>query len=120
MSWRQKIRSTSNAELDVFIELQRRGLTTHLETGKGFKFDPEVDGVHGTTIDFYWNLPHLYAAFLDGNKVHRGRQMDKDELITEALERKGLRVDRFRYRVPLSKRRRTEICDRIERVLRSI
>lgn len=121
MTWKQRMQvPVSQAELDVFIELQRRGLTDHLETNKGFEFNPEQDRVHGTVPDLYYNHPYRYAVFLDGEKVHRGNRLDKDELITKALERRGIRVDRFRYRVPLPKYRKMEICDKIEGALNSL
>lgn len=108
----------SNAEVMVFTELQRRGLTTHLNTQYPFVFDPNKELVYGTTIDFYWHHPHRYAVFIDGKAVHlRSRQERRDELVTAALEKRGIKVDRFLYRAPLRKRRLKEIVEKIEGVL---
>lgn len=121
MNWRERMNvRESKAELDVFIELQQRGLTTHLKTNIGFEFNSDVDGVHGTVPDFYFGSPYHYAVYLDGPPHEKSRRMDKDELIVKALERRGIQVDRFRYRSPLSKRRKMEICDKIEQKLKII
>lgn len=77
-----------------------------------------MDGVEGTRIDYYWNPPYNYAVFLDGEPIHgKDRQSERDELITKALEKRGIRVDRFSYRPPLTKRRKIEIVDQIEETL---
>jgi len=119
MSWKERIGPVAVFEEDVFIELQRRGLTDFLETQKGFYFDFEVEGVYGTRVDFFYNHPYRYAVFLDGPLHLKSRQIDKDELITKALERRGLTVDRFAYERP-SNKRKTEICDRIEQNLKNL
>jgi hypothetical protein len=109
----------SNAEESIFSELQRRGLTTSLTTQKGFEFNLELDGVHGTEVDDYWGSPYNYAVFIDGPHHLKLRQERKDELITKALERRGIKVDRFLYKPPLRKKRKLEICKKIEAVLTS-
>ena len=121
MSWKRRIREVSNAEIALLIELQRRGLTRCLETQKGFKLDPEADGVHGTVVDYFWNAPYNYAVFLDGAAVHvKRRQSERDELITKALQRRGIKVDRFMYKSPIRKRRLREIADRIEQTIKEM
>jgi len=121
MSFRDWMKvSVSNAEIQLFVELQRRGLTRHLETQKGFSFIREVDGVLGTIIDFFWNHPYNYAVYLDGPHHKKYAHERRDDLITEALERRGIRVDRFDYTPPLRKRRLKEIADQIEETLKSL
>ena len=122
MTWKDRMRvSVSGAEILILEELQRRGLTRYLETQKPFSFIFQVEGVQGTLIDFFWNHPFNYAVFLDGEKVHSGRiREERDELIVKALERRGIHVDRFRYKTPISKRRIKEIADQIEETLRGM
>lgn len=123
MTWRDKLKvSRSNAEELVQIELQRRGLTDRMVTQKPFKFDPEEDGVEGTWSDYFWNPPYDYAVFLDYEKLHlKSKQAERDVKVTEALERRGIIVDRFEYRViPISKRRVGEICDSIRKRLNEV
>ncbi len=110
--------TVSNAEYTIFQELQHRGLTTHLITQYGIELDPDKDHVYGTRIDFYWTHPHNYAVYIDGNEAHSSRrQLNRDNNITQALERRGIKVSRFLYRTPLRKTRLTQIVDRIEHVL---
>ena len=108
---------TSNAELSIFLELQHRHLCQHMTTQEPFLFDLEEDMVPGTTIDFYWGMPHRYAVFIDGPHHDKVRQGKKDEAINQALTKRGVRVERFSYQVPLRKFRLREICDHIEKVL---
>ena len=121
MSWRQRLQqSPSNAEMAVMLELQKRQLLTHMRSQHAFIFDLKEDLVAGTFIDFYWTEPHNYAVFIDGIQVHnKVRQSMRDECVQKALERRGVKVDRFVYTPPLRKWRLREICDRIENVLRS-
>lgn len=121
MSFRDRMRvSVSAAEMLVLNELQRRGLTTLLETQKGFEFIWQVERVHGTIIDFYWNPPINYAAYIDG--PHHKKQVHErdDELITKALEARRVKVDRFQYDPPLTKKRLMQICDEIEVKLKNL
>jgi len=122
MSWRDQMRvSVSKAEIELFKELQRRGLTRGMTTQVPFEFIWQVEGVHGTILDYYWHPPFNYAVFLDGEPVHmKLRRTIKDEKITEALMKRGVHVDRFRYKPPLSKRRLKEIADRIEETLEKL
>ncbi|TET19945.1 hypothetical protein E3J74_04615 [Candidatus Bathyarchaeota archaeon] len=120
----------SNAEIDIFYELRRRKLVRGLTRQHPFVFDLKKDIVAGTTIDLFWGTPEIrphYAAFIDGvavgktgvSKLHlTSRQQRRDEFVTAALERRGIRVDRFPYEPPLRKWRKLEICDAIEAVLK--
>jgi len=63
----------------------------------------------------------LYAVFLDGEQIHtKNRQQIKDELITKALERKGITVDRFMYKPPISDARLYAIADKIKTTLKTL
>jgi len=110
--------SVSTAELQVFTELQHRHLCTDLETQKAWTFTHPEDEAAGTVIDFYWNVPHRYAVYLDGPHHQHVKIERRDQWIDEALRRRGVRVDRFAYQVPLRKGRLMEICDRIAEVLK--
>ena len=122
MTWKDRMRvSVSGAEIEILKELQRRGLTRLLETQKPFDFIWQIEGVHGCICDFFYNHPFNYAIFIDGERVHSGRiREERDELIVKALERRGIHVDRFRYKTPISKRRIKEIADKIEETLRGM
>lgn len=110
----------SAAETTILIELQRRGLTTYLETQSPWIFDQKADIVAGTWIDFYWADPHRYAVFIDGPHHLKPRQETRDEHVDKALQKRGIHVDRFSYHVPLRKSRLKEICDHIEKVLENV
>lgn len=108
----------SVAEEKIFTELQRRGLCTYLTTQAPFIFDLKKDIVAGTTVDFLWSNPFTYAVFVDGKQIHlKSRQERRDKLVTAALERRGVRVERFMYNPPLPDYRRDQICDKIQFVL---
>ena len=118
MTFRDRMKvSVSRAEIQVLNGLVARGLTRLLETQKGFEFILHMDRVAGTRVDFYYNPPIKYAVFLDGPPHLRHRQSERDELVSAALENRGVKVDRFRYVPPLRKYRLREICDRIEETL---
>lgn len=122
--------SVSNAEIDIFYDLRRRKLVRGLTRQHPFVFDLKKDIVAGTTIDLFWGTLEIrpyYAVFIDGvavgktgvPKLHlRAHQERRDELVTTALERRGIHVDRFQYEPPLRKWRKLEICDAIETVLK--
>jgi very-short-patch-repair endonuclease len=110
--------STSNAEVEVFAELQRRGLNFGMASQVTHIFDVEVDGVHATVTDFEWAEKKL-CVFLDGDKVHgKVRQGRKDVLVDGALYRRGMMGLRFEYRAPIARRRVKEIVDEIEKELK--
>ena len=109
---------TSNAELKLYAELQRRGLTKGMATQVPHAFDREADGFPFTSTDFEWAEKKL-CVFLDGDKVHgKVHQGRKDDLVDKALERRGFTVKRFEYTAPLSAKRGKEIADEIEAKLK--
>jgi len=123
MSFRDRMKTrVSNAEVDIQIELQNRGLNRGMTTQVGFDFgvpgkDCVCDGVRGTTADFYWEAKRL-VVFIDGPHHKKSRQSRKDELIDAALKRRGLGVLRLAYHVPLSQEKCKKICDMIGITLR--
>ena len=120
MSWLRGVSETeySDGEMRLFIELQQRKLTLFMVTHRGIELDYMRDGVKGCRPDFLWGPP-AYTVFLDGERVHRSdHNQRRDGLITQALERRGFTVDRFRYRPPLSKGKVCAIADAIERHVR--
>lgn len=121
--WRRHAVKVSRAEEAIFDELCRRGLGRNLHSQHPFKFEKDLlgkegEGVKGTWVDFFWSPPG-YAAMIDGPGHLKRKQEEKDKLIDEALRRRGIRVDRFGYRPPLSKRRLKEIVDSIEDRIRA-
>lgn len=109
----------SNAEYDLFIELQRRQLTRHMITQVPWKFNLQTDDVDGTWIDFYWSHPYRLAVYLDGTRVHRSiYRTRKDRAVTTALSTRGITVFRFPYTAPLTKTMCHHIVDQIETALK--
>jgi len=106
----------ANAEVLLAVELNRRGIYSFI-TQYHFMFIPQIDGVCGTVIDLYF-LHRGLAVYLDGEAVHKGLiQEQRDLLINQALRRRGIRVRRFRYHAPITKKRLMEIADEIEKEL---
>jgi hypothetical protein len=119
--WRLYARPESVADVEVVCEIVRRGYGRHLKSQFPMDFDPERDGVHGTVIDLFWDHPINHAVFLDGpvhDTVHQARI---DNLVTQALERRDITVQRIPYDPPRSKREKrivyNWICDEIEAAL---
>jgi len=110
VSWKQRLRvNPSNAEIDILIGLEERGLT------KGMFRDMEIC-LEKTIPDYFWPSRGL-AVYLDGPVHLKERQRLKDERIDERLRKLGLRVLRISYRSPLSKHLREKILDEIEEAL---
>jgi len=109
----------SNADVEVLQEMVARGYGRGLKSQFSMELDPEVDGVHGTTIDLFWDAPVNHAVFLDGEPVHSGKhQAETDKLVTRALRKRGITVARYRYTPPLTKTERKRIADEIEQALK--
>ena len=113
MSFRERMKTrVSNAEVDIQIELQNRGLNAGMTTQVGFTFD-ESDGVKGTTVDFCWKKLN-FVVFIDGPHHLKNIQRRKDERIDAALRKRGIWVLRLRYTPPLTKGMLEDMCDTIE------
>jgi len=120
--WRLHAEPESVADVEVICEMVRRGHGWFLKSQFPFEFNPEEDRVHGTVIDLFWDHPINHAVFLDGpphDSVHQART---DDLVTQALERRGITVQRIPYNPPRSKREKrlvySQICDEIEAALK--
>jgi len=120
--WRMHAKPESEADVDVVCEMVRRGYGRGLRSQFPIKFDHENDVGHSTVIDFCWDDQIIHAVFLDGpphDSVHQGRI---DDLVTEALERRGITVQRIPYEPPRSKHEKRivygRICDEIEAALK--
>jgi len=105
----------ANAEIQLIAELNRRGIYGFI-TQYAFSFDPQVDLVHGTTVDFYFPK-HKLCVFLDGVPHLKLRQEIRDERVTKALTRRGIKVIRIEYEVPITERKIKESVDFIEKEL---
>ena len=100
----------SSAETKMFVALQERNLT------KGMLTDFEIP-LLTTVPDFFW-VEERVACYLDGEQVHSSIKAEaRDDRITEALKKRGVKVLRFRYRPPLSRKRLSEIVAEIQEVL---
>jgi len=122
--WRLYAEPESVADVEVEARMVQRGWIRSLHSQYGFEFDPERDGVHGTTVDLYWGHPYNHAVFLDGPHHNSVHQAKIDGLVTEALERRGITVQRIPYDPPRTKREKNvvyeRICDKIEAALKEI
>src|SRR3990170_352346 len=110
MTFRERMRvQHSSAETKMFVALQERNLT------KGMLTDIEIP-LLTTVPDFFW-VEKRVACYLDGEQVHSSIKAEaRDDRITEALEKRGVKVLRFRYRPSLSRRRLKEILGEIQEV----
>ena len=120
--WRLYAEPESRADVEVVCEMVRRGYGRCLKSQFPMEFDFEKDGVHGTVIDLFWDHPINHAVFLDGPHHDAVHQARIDELVTKALERRGITVQRIPYEPPQSKREKRivygRICDEIEATLK--
>jgi len=106
---RMKVRHSA-AETKLFVALQERNLTKGMLTDFGIP-------LLTTVPDFFW-VEERVACYLDGEQVHSGIKAEaRDDRITEALKKRGVRVLRFSYRPPLSRKRLNEIVTEVQEVL---
>ena len=109
MSWKHNLHpQVSKAEIEVFKELSRLGLTQGMVTQQ-----PII--LKATIPDFMW-IEKRKAIYLDGEQVHRKRQ-EKDEEIDNLLEVKGWTSLRISYEAPLTKEKLTDITDKIQKFI---
>lgn len=123
--WRLYAEPESVADVQVEIRITQRGWWRHLRSQFGVEFAPETDRVHGTRIDLFWDHPYNHAVFLDGPHHDSLHQAKTDELVTEALERRGITVQRIPYDPPGNSQEEKDlvygdICDEIEATLKFI
>ena len=111
MSFRDRMKvQVSDAELKLDVKLQARGI--RLERQKQIC-------LMKTTADFYAEAgTKRFAIFLDGDKVHVGKVLDRDERIDMALERQHITALRYRYTSPISDRELNRIADEVEARIR--
>ena len=110
--------SVSKGEYQLFIALSRAGLTEGLTTQVPVKLrEPDDLRPHGlvTIIDFAYKR-QMQALYLDGNNVHKGYRLERDEEIDELMKLKGWTVVRFPYHAPLSDKRNREIVEEVRRL----
>jgi very-short-patch-repair endonuclease len=110
-SWRERLHlRVSRAEELVFRELNRLDLTEGLVTQKPLALRMWVP-------DFWW-VGRRKTVFLEGHVAHvRGRQLERDEQVTDVLAAEGFDVLRVPYRAPLSKARLAEVIAEIQEFL---
>ena len=94
MSYRDKMHPmVSRAEIEVFKELSKNGLTRGMVTQKTII-------LKSTIPDFCW-LNKRKAVYLDGKQAHfKDIQKEHDEEIKDLMEKKGWRVLRLLYNPP--------------------
>jgi very-short-patch-repair endonuclease len=106
MSYKDSLHpQVSNAEMEIFEELSKRGLTRGMLT--------QLDVIlKKTKPDFAW-FEKRKCVYLDGEQVHWKRQ-EKDEETTSLLEKQGWRVLRISYKAPLTREKLAEIISQIQ------
>ena len=97
----------SKGELQLFQALSSAGLTGGMVTQK-----PII--LKSTIPDFCW-IEKRKIVYLDGNPVHKSdKQLERDEEITELLERQGWDVLRVSYYPPLTDKALAKILETIK------
>ena len=97
----------SKGELQLFQALSSAGLTGGMVTQK-----PII--LKSTIPDFCW-IEKRKIVYLDGNPVHKSdKQLERDEEITELLERQGWDVLRVSYDPPLTDKALAKILETIK------
>ncbi|MDR0492093.1 MAG: endonuclease domain-containing protein, partial [Nitrososphaerota archaeon] len=87
--------AVSQAEIEVFCELSRQGLTSGMTTQK-------MVILKATYPDFCW-VQQKKAVYLDGNPIHQTtKAKQRDAEIDELLELHGWQVLRIPYEPPLT------------------
>lgn len=138
MTFRDRMRvNPSQAEIDVFTELQRRGLHKHLVSlgtvvlimkateerrviiaNKNQVTKPLVSLAEMFTIpDFPFLRHHRLLVYLDGPVHERRGVKNRDDRIDKQLTKFGFQSERFSYTPPLSNTRKMEICNRLAELL---
>ena len=111
ITFRERLKQNpSNAEMTLTVALQERGLA------HGMFRDVEIC-LEKTTPDLFWPTKGV-AVYLDGEQVHSSERAQlRDDKITDMLTNRGIKVLRFRYRPPLSRKRLNEIIVQIEEAI---
>jgi very-short-patch-repair endonuclease len=100
----------SQAEMALFNELSKAGLTTGMVTQK-----PII--LKSTVPDFCW-MSKRKIVYLDGTPVHSSdKQQQRDKEIDELLEAKGWDVLRIPYQPPITEKGLAEIMAAIKAFL---
>jgi very-short-patch-repair endonuclease len=100
----------SQAEIALFNELSKAGLTAGMVTQK-----PII--LKSTVPDFCW-INKRKIVYLDGAPVHSSdKQQERDNEIDELLEAKGWEVLRIPYQPPITEKGLAEIVTAIKRFL---
>ncbi|MDR0493438.1 MAG: endonuclease domain-containing protein [Nitrososphaerota archaeon] len=100
----------SQAEIDVFCELSKQGLTTGMTTQKMLI-------LKATYPDFCW-AEKRKAVYLDGKPVHQTIKAERrDQEIDELLELRGWDVLRIPYNPPLTHKELETIMIQIKHFL---
>ncbi len=111
MSYKENMHpKVSQAEMAVFHELSKAGLTSGMLTQK-----PII--LKSTIPDFCW-MNKRKIVYLDGLPVHSSdKQQKRDSEIDELLEAQGWDVLRIPYQPPITEKGLAEIMETIKRFL---
>ena len=108
MSYKERMHpKVSQAEIALFNELSKAGLTTGMVTQK-----PII--LKSTIPDFCWTNKRK-IVYLDGSVVHSSaKQQMRDREIDEMLEARGWEVLRIPYQPPITERGLAEMLATIK------
>lgn len=108
--WKERMsQSPSKAEIKLLLALESHGLA------RGAFSQMEIS-LWSTQPDIFYPTKGI-AIYLDGPPHLKGHVQDRDEKITERLQKKGLKVLRFSYTPPISDQRLDEIVQAIKEAL---
>jgi len=112
MTYKNRMKvAVSNAEIDIQIELTRRGLD------KTMWMQKEIC-LYSCRPDFYFDNLRL-CVFIDGFPHTRKGALERDSRIDDLLRKRKFKVARFSYKGKLSQERLKEIVDEIERLMKT-
>lgn len=115
MNWKSRISDVSVAEEKLLADFTRENMYRYLRSNSQII---ELGEENITIPDFYWRFKGFqYAVYLDGSPHLSRVQQVKDAKIDLALIAKGVKVDRFPYRAPISPRELSKIVEHVKQVL---
>ena len=99
--WRSRMHpKVAKAELLIFMQLSKEGLTEGMVTQKTIILRRPDGGKVETIPDFTWQLMRK-VLYLDGDRIHVKKRIDRDGEIMELLESNNWKGKRIRYHAPL-------------------
>ena len=121
---RMKVRVSEGEDL-LFIAFSHAGLTKGMTRQKHIHLlDPCPEYPNGldTFPDYMIDNPDyivdlkMWVGYLDNIHLHKGKRLDRDEVINDLLKGMGWKVTRWPYSGKLSNRRKCEIVEEVRKI----